>query len=462
MNELYPVFLRLDRKRVLVVGGGEVAAQKLDGLLAAHADVTVITPHACSGILRLAEQGRLHLNLRPYAAGDAQGFFLVISATDDASAQRQVSADAAAESIPVNVVDVPALCSFYLGSVFREGDLTVAVSTNGKSPTLGQIIRDKIREEFKDGYPGLLETLGGMRDHLKRELPDYRSRKKVLAGIVRTELNRLDRYRKAGAEAGEGKVYLVGAGPGDPGLITVRGRDVLSSADVVLYDSLVSEELLRAAPPGAEKVFVGKKAGVSSMRQEDIHALLITKAREGKNVIRLKGGDPFVFGRGGEELEALERAGITVEIVPGITAGTGVPSAAGLPLTDRRYSSSVAFLTGHEDPEKTEGRTDWAIAAHADTVVIYMGLRRLQHILARLASHGIPETRPAAVIGRGTLDDEQIVIGTLSNIRAKVGVLRMDSPALIVVGDVVRLLEQRALAQLNGMYSGQAQEEQPL
>lgn len=297
----------------------------------------------------------------------------------------------------------------------------------------------------------MLERLGAIRPDVQNTFPDFESRKKLHEKIVRSELERIGRRTESGTWSTDsgpllsayefhevGKVFLVGAGPGDPELITVKGLRILRSAEVVLYDALVNKELIHEAPESAEKIFVGKRAGTHCIKQSEINEQLIRKAREGKRVVRLKGGDPFIFGRGGEELEALRKAGIYVEIVPGITAGIGVPTSLGIPLTHREESSSIVFVSGHEDPAKGEEIVDWKNISHSDTIVVYMGVRKLGLIVDRLIRNGVPSSKPVAVIFGGTLSDEKVVIGKLQNIEEAVKNISDELPGLIIVGEVVK------------------------
>ena len=485
MNRLYPVFLKTEGKTVLVVGGGKVAAQKIKGLLDCGADVTVVAPSVTQTIESLYAEGKIRLIRREYMSRDVEGFFIVIGATDDPSVQEEIFADARDLRIPVNVADKPGLCTFYLASVFGEGDLKVAVSTNGKSPTTGKIIRDKIAAEFSDGFPEIIFNIGQIRPDVQKSFPDYQSRKKVHEQFVKSELAGIGKGNEKGSgsteigvrrtehgsrkgetgnwrpEAGDGKkkqenrikklmpwnagkVCLVGAGPGDPELITLKGLLILRSAEVVLYDALVSEGILSEAAETAELIYVGKRAGARCMKQDEINAILIEKASEGKSVVRLKGGDPFMFGRGGEEMEALREAGIEVEIVPGITAGIGVPTSLGLPLTRRREASSVLFLTGHEAPAKPAECVDWKSVSHVDTIVIYMGSRKLRSVTQRLIENGVAASKPVAVIFGGTLDGERVVTGALDDISERVGEIHSELPGIIVVGETVRSLNRYA------------------
>jgi uroporphyrin-III C-methyltransferase/precorrin-2 dehydrogenase/sirohydrochlorin ferrochelatase len=454
MNTLLPVFLNLRGRRALVVGGGDAAMQKIRLLLGAGAEVTVIAPHFSAGIESLRERGEVSACRRGYRKGDMRSRSLVVGAADYSAVHQRIYNDARAKGIPVNIVDTPRLCTFYFSSVFQKGDLSIAVSTNGKSPTLGKIIRDAIADEFAGGYPEILETVGDLRSDVLRTLPDFESRKRLYGHIVRTELERRSlgpgkkEKRPVPVRSGEGKVFLVGAGPGDPDLITVKGLRTLRDADVVLHDALLSRGMLALIPPSAEKIDVGKRAGARSTPQQEINDLMIREARSGRRVVRLKAGDPFVFGRGGEELEALRDAGIETEVVPGITAGSGVPASLGIPLTHRSMSSSVVFLTGHEDAAKTGARIDWERIAGIDTVVIYMGIRKLHGIVSRLLRHGVSPERPVAVVFDGTLPRQTVVAGTLEDIEERVAALSCSGPGLIIIGDVVSLLhagEEKAL-----------------
>ncbi|MDE3059185.1 MAG: uroporphyrinogen-III C-methyltransferase, partial [Bacteroidota bacterium] len=405
---------------------------------------------------------------RAYRRGDAEGFVLVFAAANNPAVHREIFEDAALHRIPVNVADVPDLCSFYLGSVFQNGDLKVAVSTNGKSPTLGKIIRDRIAAEFGKGYPELLDRLGEIRPYVHSAFSEPEKRKEVLEKIVDDELSKGLLAEKKGyfqsekteslesqtsnlepASSGQkcGKVILVGAGPGDPELISVKGLRAIQSADVIAYDALVSPELLSSASAHCDKIFVGKRSGSHyalpqrGFQQEEINKILIARAREGKNVLRLKGGDPFVFGRGGEELQALREEGVDVEIIPGITAGTGIPSSLGIPLTHRGVASSVVFVTGSEISEKENG-VDWGAISAIGTIVVYMGIKKLLEISEKLLMSGRSPETPAAVIFGGTTPEQLMVEGTLETIAEKTELVNSDAPGIIIVGEVVKFFAE--------------------
>ncbi len=443
MNILYPLFFKLEGKPVLVLGGGKIAEQKVNGLLSAKACVTVIAPRLTEELERLALGGTIALRRRTFEKEDVVGFTLVFGATNDSAVHQEIYDEAAAREIPVNIVDVPHLCNFYLASVFQNGDLKVAVSTNGKSPTLGKIVRDRIAAEFNKGYPELLETLGDLRASVHSIYAEPEARKSVFESIVHDELKR--RYLPAGQRVDaphSGKVYLVGAGPGDPELITVKGLRLLQQADVIAYDALVNFELLESAKPSCEKIFVGKRSDGHFVRQEEINALLARKANENKVVVRLKGGDPFVFGRGAEEMDYLQDAGIEVTAVPGITAGTGIPSSVGIPLTHRDRSSSVVFVTGSESDRKEKG-VDWRVIAAVDTVVIYMGITNLRSIALKLMEAGRSPDTPAAAIFDGTKAGEIIVEGRLATIADQIDEHRSEAPGIVIVGEVVEFLDSK-------------------
>lgn len=459
MNTLYPIFLKLERKPVLVIGGGKVAEQKVKGLLAANANITVLAPRTTEWIHQLASENKIALLTKKYSDNDVKGFFLVFAATNNPEVHEKIFYDAAKWNIPVNVVDVPDLCNFYLASLFQNGDLKIAVSTNGKSPTLGKIIRDRIAAEFGKGYPELLNTLGEIRPDVHSAFSDPDQRKEVLEKIVDNELRKFHLNNTANnnyevrnpkseilkretlqAESSKGRVILVGAGPGDPELISVKGLRAVQQADVIAYDALISPELLDAAKPGCEKIFVGKRADGHYASQEEINAILLSKSKEGKLVVRLKGGDPFVFGRGGEELRALREERIDVEIIPGITAGTGIPSSLGIPLTSRNVSSNVVFVTGNESEEKKR-RIDWKSIAAIDTIVIYMGVKNLNNIIAKLIEAGRSLHTPVAVIVSGTTTREAVIDATLETIALKLEQATLDGPGLIIIGDVVSFLK---------------------
>jgi uroporphyrin-III C-methyltransferase/precorrin-2 dehydrogenase/sirohydrochlorin ferrochelatase len=452
----YPVFLVLKGRRAVVVGGGAVAEQKVRGLLDAGARVTVVSPALTWKLEDLAATNAITLVRRPYADGDLDGAFIAIAATDDRSVNAAVWAEADRRGVLLNAVDDVPHCSFIAPAIHRVGDITVAVSSGGKSPVLAVRLRDRIRSLIGPDQAQFLELLGELRPEVTARIADAKQRTRLWYRIVDSDAGEyVRRGDLAGArqriesliastESGEpleaaprGIVYLVGGGPGDPDLITVRGLELLRRADVVVYDRLVHPGLVDRAPAWAERVFVGKRAEGHSVEQEKTNALLVSLARAGKVVVRLKGGDPFVFGRGAEEAEALEQAGVPFQIVPGITSAIAAPGAAGIPVTHRRHASAFAVAAGHECEGDSD--LDWDALARIPTLVFLMGLRGLSNIVARLLEHGVSPETPAAVVASATLPEAQAVAGTLGTIADLAREADLASPATLVVGEVVRV-----------------------
>ena len=480
----YPVFLDLRGRRAVVIGGGAVAEQKVLGLLAAGAYVTVVSPETTPRLRDLAAAGGIDLRRRPYRSGDLAGAWLAIAGTDDRAANAQVWAEAEREGVLLNAVDDLDHCSFIAPAIHREGDITIAVSTSGKSPALAARLRQRVARLIGPAEARLCELLGELRPELAARVPDSRARTALWYRIVDSDViefvrrgdmegarERIDQLVRQGPdiprlkpgpgtalslrtvphrahssewEYGTGVVYLVGAGPGDPGLITAKGLEILRSAEVVVYDRLVGPSLIAEAPPTAERVFVGKRAHGSGAEQDDINALLVERARRGLTVVRLKGGDPFVFGRGAEECAALHAAGVPFHVVPGVTSAIAVPAAAGIPVTHRGLASAFAVVTGRECDGVSS--LDWEALARVPTLVVLMGLSALPEITARLLAHGAPGDTPTAVIASGTLPAQRTVIGTLDSIATMVTAAGLEPPATIVIGEVVHVgLTQPAL-----------------
>lgn len=462
----YPVFLNLRGRRAVVIGGGAVAEQKTLGLLAAGAHVTVVSPTTTVRLSELAAENGIDLRRRPYQRGDLAGAWLAIAATDDRAVNAAAWAEAEQAGVPLNAVDDLEHCSFIAPAIHREGDITVAVSTSGKSPALAARLRRRIGDLIGAAEARFCALLGELRPEVAARVPDARDRTDLWYRIVdsdaiefvrrgdlegaRRRIEELVPRLKPGLgtalplravarrahPSGWGLVYLVGAGPGDPGLITTKGLAVLRSAEVVVYDRLVAPSLVAEAPPAAERVFVGKEPHGTGVEQEEINALLVDRARRGKTVVRLKGGDPFVFGRGGEECEVLRAAGIPFHVVPGVTSATAVPAAAGIPVTHRGVASAFAVVTGHECGGG-ESSVDWAALARVPTLVVLMGLSVLPEITDRLLEEGAAPETPVAVIASGTLPAQRTVLGTLATIVARVAAARLESPATVVIGAVV-------------------------
>ena len=449
-----PVFLRLKQQPAVVVGGGAVAARKVSALLKAGARVTVIAPEVHPQVAAQAARGELrHIAtaFSPLHLGDAVA---VIAATDDRAVNAAVSQAAQQRRIPVNVVDDASLSTFIFPAIIDRSPLLVAVSSAGHAPVLARRVRAQIEALLPSRLGALARFMGERRRAVQRALGALARRRfweriasgpvsvRVLAGDESGAAQAFGRElltsRVIGAQAkggsGLGEVYLIGAGPGDPDLLTLRALQLLQQADVILYDRLVSREVLERARRDAELIFVGKTLGEHG-QQEHIHELLLHHARAGKRVARLKGGDPFVFGRGGEELEVLAAHDIPCTVVPGITAALGAAAAAMLPLTHRRLAHSVTFVNGH--PDAGTDFQDWRFFADPQrTVVFYMGLGHLAEIVARLRAAGAGPDHPAALIAHATLPAQQIVQGALADIVARAHTRALAPPALLIVGNV--------------------------
>ena len=453
MTAFYPVYLDLRGRRCVVIGGGTVAQHKVHGLLEAGARVTVISPEVSTALEELGEEGRLEILWRGYRAGDLADAFLAIGATDDRDVNQAAWTEAETRGVPFNAVDDLPRCSFIAPAIHRQGDITVTVSTGGKAPALAVRLRDRIAALVTPEYGRLADLLGGLRGEIAGRIRDFKARTRAWYRIVDSDAveyvrrgdegGAVDRVRalldESTRPAGVGRVYLVGAGPGDPRLITVRGREVLSLADVVVYDRLVSPLLLEYAPRRAERIFVGKDADGPSTSQDQINQLLSSLALSGRTVVRLKGGDPLVFGRGAEEAEVLREAGVPFEIVPGISSAIAAPAAAGIPVTHRRFSSAFAVVAGHECAGDSD--LDWAALARIPTLVVLMGVRRLADVSAGLIKAGAAPATPAAVVANGTLPTQRVVVGTLATIPAEVAAAGLEPPATLVVGEVVKVRE---------------------
>ena len=449
-----PVFLDLAGRRVLVVGGGRVAARKIELLLRAHARVTVVAPSLQPQLALLVQGGRIEHLAREFEPQQLDGVMLAIAATGRPEVNRAVAAAGEARTLFVNVVDDGPASSFIMPAIVDRSPLIVAVGTSGQSPTLARRVRAQIEAALPERLGELALLAGRLRARVRAALPDALRRRRfwerlfdgsiatqVLAGQGNAAEAMVDAQLQAAmvAPAGvtaRGEVYLIGAGPGDPDLLTLRAQQLLQQADVVLYDRLVSGAVLERVRREAERVYVGKESGRHRITQERIHTLLLQYAARGLRVARLKGGDPFVFARGGEEIEVLRRAGVPVIVVPGITAALGAAASVGLPLTQRGVAQSVAFVTAMG--EGAEG-LDWrALAAPLQTVVFYMGVAQLPRIVEHLRAHGAPADRAALIIEQATLPAQRHIGATLEHIAARARAAGIGAPALLIVGEVAR------------------------
>ncbi len=452
--QFLPLFHKLQDRPVLVVGGGEVALRKARLLAEAGACLRVVAPDVRSELQAMAgEQG---VFLRGYATDDLQGVGLVIAATDDEPLNARISAEAQALGIPVNVVDAPALCSVIFPAIVDRSPLIVAVSSGGDAPVLARLIRAKIETWIPATY-GQLANLGKrFRERVKQLFPDVQQRRvfwedvfqgqiaeSVFAGKPE-EAERLLEARVAGAAPRAlGEVYLVGAGPGDPDLLTFRALRLMQQADVVLYDRLVAPAIIDLCRRDAERIYVGKRRADHAVPQEQINQLLIDLAKQGKRVLRLKGGDPFIFGRGGEEIEQLAAEGVPFQVVPGITAASGCAAYAGIPLTHRDHAQSVRFVTGHL--KDGSSNLPWQdLVAPGQTLVFYMGLVGLPGICEQLIAHGRSGATPAALVQQGTTQNQRVFTGTLATLPELVAAHEVHAPTLVIVGEVVNLREKLA------------------
>ncbi|MDH5221216.1 MAG: siroheme synthase CysG [Betaproteobacteria bacterium] len=452
--DFLPVFLDLREQPCLVVGGGEVAARKSALLLRAGARVTVLAPQLGAALAAQGAAGRVAHRAGSFRDEDLEGYALVIAATSDQAVNRAVAAAARARRMPVNVVDQPALCSFILPSIIERAPITVAVSSGGASPVLARLLRARLESLVPAGYGRLAALAREFRDRVKaRFAPAERRRfwERALQGsIAELVLAGRDADARAALEAAladtrlafsGGEVSLVGAGPGDPDLLTFRALRLMQQADVVVYDRLVSQPILDLVRLEAERIYAGKERAKHALPQEDINQLLVRLAKEGKRVVRLKGGDPFIFGRGGEEIDTLAAEGIPFQVVPGITAAAGCASYAGIPLTHRDYAQSVVFVTGHLQDGSLD--LNWrALAQPRQTIVFYMGLLGIDQLCAQLAAHGLPAGTPAALVQAGTTPQQRVLTGTLRTLPGIVQAGGVHAPTLIIIGEVVRLRER--------------------
>lgn len=446
-----PIFMNIRDRTVCVVGGGEKAYRKVDLLLRAGARVRVFAPTVCPSLERLAQAGHINQCTHSLGPADLGGTALVIAASDKETEDEHASALAHAVGLPVNVVDRPALSSFIMPALIDRSPLMIAISSGGAAPVLVRQLKARLESLLPAGLGRLARLAGGFREKVRAHLPDARRRmrfwEELFTGPVAERvfahredqaadlIEKMLRHRAAGLSADPGgEVALVGAGPGDPDLLTFKAARLMSEADVVVYDRLVSDEVLALVRRDAERIYVGKSPGDHTMSQTEITHLLCRLAQQGKRVVRLKGGDPFLFGRGGEEADALARHGIPVQIVPGITAAMGCAAAAGIPLTHRDHAQACVFVTGHMKDDRLD--LDWdRLARPRQTVAVYMGLSSMSELSQTLIAHGARPGLPAAIIENGTRRTQRVAITTLEGL-SDAGAHRA-GPALLIIGEVV-------------------------
>lgn len=436
----------------LVIGGGKIASRKVFMLLRAGAAVTVVSPELCQELTVRKESNEITHIARNFEDQDLDACKIVIAATNDQAVNRHVSELAKSKGIPVNVVDAPELCSFIVPSIIDRNPVQIAISTGGASPVLARLLRSRLETFIPAAYGRLAKLVEQFREKVKTKFSssdEIRSFwEQILEGPVAdtliagkdSEARELleTAVENAAAPAERGEVYLVGAGPGDPDLLTFRALRLMQQADVVVYDRLVSQGVMDLVRRDAECIYAGKERNKHAIPQENINALLVRLAQEGKKVLRLKGGDPFIFGRGGEEIETLTDENVNFQVVPGITAAAGCSSYAGIPLTHRDYVQSCMFVTGHLKDGTTDLNWD-AIAQPNQTVVFYMGLQTVKELCKELISHGLSSTTPAALVEKGTTQEQRVHIGDLSTLHEIVEKNNVTAPTLIIVGEVVAL-----------------------
>lgn len=501
----FPLFFKLENRKVLIVGGGDVALRKADLLSRAGAAITILAPDISTEIQALLSDDKHELIYKNYNKSYMTGARVIIAATDDETLNHQIHADATALNIPVNVVDTPHLCDFIFPAIVDRNPIIIGISSNGKAPVLARLLRARLETLIPQGYGKLAKLAGEFRSEVKRKIPTLTGRRQfwerafegqvsqlMFAGnereataqlkadlestvaaledsanhspatttsqhsqshsteslsanapVATDKLTTTQHNNINQAQAAVGEVYIVGAGPGDPELLTFKALRLMQQADIVYYDALVSPQVLDLCRRDADKVFVGKKRSNHAVAQLGINELLINSAKQGRRVVRLKGGDPFIFGRGGEEIESLRAHEVPYQVVPGITAANAGASYAGIPLTHRDHSQSVRFVTGFlkagAPNEKFENLLDTN-----ETVVFYMGLHSLARLTTGLINAGRSPETPIAIVSNASMPNQQVLTGTLESIVALQEQNQLPTPALLIMGDVVALHDDLA------------------
>ncbi|WP_394169316.1 siroheme synthase CysG [Saccharospirillum alexandrii] len=449
--QYFPLFHKLSDKTILVVGGGDIAARKIHLLQRSGCRIQVVAP---SILPVIANNPNCHCEWRVFDPADIDGKALVVSATDIESVNQRVSAESRARGVLVNVVDSPELCDVIFPSLVDRDPLIIAITSSGQAPVLARSVRAKLESTIPASYGHLAQLASRFRNAVKKRFTSLDDRRyfweKVLGGTVAEHVyagrmeqaeHQLKAMIDAPGDEQHGEVYLVGAGPGDPDLLTFKALRLMQQADVVLYDRLVSDAIMDLVRRDAERLYVGKQRSEHAVPQQDINQRLVDLAREGKKVLRLKGGDPFIFGRGGEEIDLLAEHGIPFQVVPGITAASGCSTYTGIPLTHRDYAQSVRFVTGHLKDGSLN--LPWSeLASPQQTVVFYMGLMGLEKICNKLIQHGRSADTPIALVQKGTTPEQRLWVGTLATLPDLVREDPPQAPTLIIVGEVVSLHER--------------------
>mgnify|MGYP000468666577 FL=1 len=450
-----PIFINIRKKSCIVIGGGDIALRKINLLLKAQAKVECLSLLFSRDIKKLSKNGQITLINKSFEDTDIKDYSIIIAATDDSSVNSSISAIAQVKKIPVNVVDSPELSSFIMPSIVDRSPLIIAVSSSGKAPVLSRIIRAKLETVIPSAYGILADIAGEYRQKVKDRFSTIKDRRafweavfsgviaeKVFSGRISEAKEDIQRQLDDSVEMDLGEVYLVGAGPGDPDLLTFKALRLIQQADVVLYDRLVSKGVMELVRRDSELIYVGKKGGSDkSTKQVDINDQLVELAKSGKRVCRLKGGDPFIFGRGGEEIESLSEHGIPFQVVPGITAASGCSSYAGIPLTHRDYSQSCRFVTAHLKNGTTN--LPWEeFIIDQQTIVFYMALSGANYICEKLMEYGMDKDMPIAIIEKGTMPEQKVYISSLIELPDLLEREDIHAPTLMIVGEVVKLNEK--------------------
>ena len=453
--EFLPLFLRLKNKSVLIVGGGKVAARKLEYMNQSGADIILVSPQISSEVKEQLSDNVVVIE-RPFEDTDIRGQSLVVAATNEKTVNAYIRDICNESNIPVNVVDDASACTFVVPSILNRDPIHLAICTSASSPVLARMLRLRLESLIPAAYGDLAAMVHEYRDAVKQAFATSEKRKLFWEGVLdgpiaelmfagrsdeaRESLIAAIDNRQINANLG-GEVYLVGAGPGDPELLTLRALRLMQQADVVVYDRLVSPPILAMLSKDIERIYVGKKSANHAVPQGGINELLVQLAKQGKRVLRLKGGDPFIFGRGGEEIETLIDEGVSFQVVPGVTAASGCATYSGIPLTHRDYSQACIFVTGHLKDNSVDLNWDM-LANKQQTVVFYMGLQGVKVICQELKAHGRLGTTPAALVQQGTTPSHKVLIGDLNTLPDLVTEHKVKAPTLIIVGEVVSLHER--------------------
>ncbi len=454
----FPLNIELNKKLILLVGGGEVAERKLDLLVKAKAQVIIMSPTFTDYLQTFSDRAELTFVDSEYKTSilDEYKFSFVIAATNNEDLNKKIAKDANEKNILVNVVDRPEICDFIFPSILERGPVTVSVSTGGASPVLARMLRTKLETSIPGGYGKLAKIVSDNRVVVRKKFKNFKSNRifweeilnskfvdLVLSGqegaaekFLEKEIENFDENKKS-----EGEVYLVGAGPGDPDLLTFRALRLMQQADIVLYDRLVHPDIIELVRRDAQKIYVGKKRDQHTVRQDEINQLLVKYAKEGNRVLRLKGGDPFIFGRGGEEIETLLDQNVTFQVVPGITSASGCSTYSGIPLTHRDYAQSCIFVTGHLKDGKLDLNWEKLIQPN-QTIVFYMGLVSIKIICNKLIEYGLDKNTYCALVQQGTTQNQKVFATTISLMPDMVEKEKPEPPTIFIIGNVVKLREK--------------------